>query len=61
MSEQQMSDREMWASLAGIAGIIALWVSFFLGMPLWLTLPAVLVLVVSIPVVWIEQKKRGHR
>lgn len=61
MSEQQMSDRELWASLAALVGIIAFVVSLFVGMPLWLTLPATLVMLVCIPVVWIEQKKRGYR
>ncbi|MFJ9821288.1 hypothetical protein ACIRU3_39730 [Streptomyces sp. NPDC101151] len=61
MSEQPMSDREMWASLAGLVGIIALVVSFFVGIPLWLTLPATLVMLVSITIVWVEQKKRGYR
>ncbi|MGW0998404.1 hypothetical protein [Streptomyces sp. NPDC002520] len=61
MSEQPMSDRELWASVAGIAGIVALVVSLFVGTPLWLTLPAALVMCACIPVIWIEQKKRGHR
>ncbi|MFG2881977.1 hypothetical protein ACGFYV_06565 [Streptomyces sp. NPDC048297] len=61
MSEQPMSDREMWASLAGLAGMIAFAVSIFIGTPLWLTLPALVVPLVTIPLVWIEQKKRGYR
>ncbi|KOU57092.1 hypothetical protein ADK57_39875 [Streptomyces sp. MMG1533] len=59
-----MSGRELWASLASLAGLAAIVtyvVSLFFGHPTWLLLVVVAVMAVSAPVVWVEQKKRGYR
>jgi hypothetical protein len=59
-----MSGRELWASLAGLAGlaaIITFVASLFFGHPTWLLIVVIAVMAVCAPIVWVEQKKRGYR
>jgi hypothetical protein len=56
-----VTNREFCASLAVLFAAIGFVVWLFVGRPTWLTLILFIMFGVGIPVVWIEQKKRGHR
>ncbi|MEK0097707.1 hypothetical protein WDA79_04185 [Streptomyces sp. A475] len=58
MSEPQMSSRDFWAQLAFLAALAAAIVSLFIGQPEWLQLLALIVMVPSVAVMWLEKRKR---
>ncbi|MGP4090449.1 hypothetical protein [Streptomyces sp. KR55] len=58
VSVQEMSNREMWASLAFIAGLITYLVELPFGAPDSVSMLADLVMVTGLVFVWLERKRR---